>query len=145
MAGGNGEPGQLRNGGGAPSDQRGGGMPYLGEGELRQLRNQANQVANELQGVRRQLNGAGLDQADLRSFEDAVNGLRAMGNTADPQSIQELTARALDKLQKVEYDLRRKLDTQNQDLFVAGAEEVAPQFRKPVEDYFRELSRRGGQ
>jgi len=99
-------------------------------------------VANEIQGVRRQLQGAGVGQQDLRDVDAVLNGLRSMGVTADPQSIQSLTAEALNKLQKVEYDLRRKVDTDNQQLFLAGADEVAPQFRKPVEDYFRELSKR---
>jgi hypothetical protein len=44
----------------------------------------------------------------------------------------------------VEYDLRRKTETANEQLFIDSSlsGEVAPQFRQPVADYYRELSRR---
>ena len=142
--GGYGQPGQFANGGELGTQQSGDGRPVLGNGELRQLRDQANQLANDLQGLRRQLQGANLDQPDLRNLEDVLNELRQMGVTADPQSIQSLTAAALEKLQKVEYNVRKKVDTDNQQLFLAGSDEVAPQFQKQVEDYFRELSNRRG-
>ena len=43
-------------------------------------------------------------------------------------------------MKKVEYDLRKKVDQSNQQLFLAGTDEVAPQFKKPVADYFHALS-----
>jgi hypothetical protein len=115
----------------------------MGNGDLRQIRNQANQLASDVQDLRRQMQGAGGGEPnDLRSLDDVLNGLRALGATADPRSLEQLSAQALEKLQRVEYDLRKKVDTANQQLFVQGSDEVAPQFRKPVDDYFRELSKK---
>ena len=116
----------------------------MGNGDVRQMRNQANQISNDIQDLRRQMQSAGADQQDLRALEDVLNGLRALGSTADPKSIEGLTARALEKMQTVEYDLRKKVDQTNQQLYIAGSQEVAPQFKKPVQDYFRELSKRTG-
>jgi len=115
----------------------------MGNGDMRQIRNSAGQIANDVQELRRQLQqGSGMDPADLRSVDDVVNGLRslaALGSNADSRSIEQLTAQALEKMQKVEYDLRKKVDQSNQQLFLAGSEEVAPQFKKPVADYFKAL------
>jgi DNA anti-recombination protein RmuC len=118
----------------------------MGDGELRQFRNQVNQIEGDVQDLRRQLQGAGGEAVNLRELEEVLRGLRAVGVTADPQSIQALTAEALEKLQKVEYDLRQKTETANEQLFIDSSlsQEVAPQFQKPVADYFRELSRRTG-
>jgi hypothetical protein len=117
----------------------------MGNGDLRQIRNQANQLANDVQELRRQMQGGGGGEPDdLRSLDEVLNGLRSLGATADPQSLEQLSSQALEKLQRVEYDLRKKVDSANQQLFVQGSDEVAPQFRKPVDDYFRELSKRTG-
>jgi hypothetical protein len=115
----------------------------LGNGDMRQIRNSASQIANDVQELRRQLQTGGLDPADLRSVDDVVNGLRSLaaaGSNADARSIEQLTAQALDKMQKVEYDIRKKVDQSNQELYVPGSDEIAPQFKKPVEDYFHALS-----
>jgi outer membrane protein OmpA-like peptidoglycan-associated protein len=127
-------------GGGSNGDAR----PVLGNGDMRQIRSSAGQIANDVQELRRQLQqGAGMDPADLHSVDDVVNGLRslaALGNNADPRSIEQLTSQALEKMQKVEYDIRKKVDQSNQQLFLAGSDEIAPQFKKPVDDYFHALS-----
>jgi outer membrane protein OmpA-like peptidoglycan-associated protein len=125
--------------GGSNGDAR----PVLGNGDMRQIRNSAGQIANDVQELRRQLQGGAMDPADLRSVDDVVNGLRslaALGSSADPHSIEQLTAQALEKMQKVEYDIRKKVDQSNQQLFLAGSDEIAPQFKKPVDDYFHALS-----
>src|SRR5262249_18413782 len=114
-------------------------------GDLRQVRGQLNQLAGDLSDVGRQLKAAGADQNAVRSVDDAANMLRQMsgaGGPADPRSLEQLTAQALDKVQGVEFDLRKKLDNSNQQLFQYGSEEIAPQFRKPVEGYTRDLSKR---
>ena len=117
----------------------------IGNGDLRQLRNEAGQISNDVAELRRQLQNSGLDQTDLRAMEDVLNGLRAMGATADPKSLENLTAAALEKMQKVEYDIRKKSDVNNDQLYLAGSDEVAPQFKNAVSDYFRELSKKTGQ
>jgi hypothetical protein len=127
-----------------PGGFNGDARPVLGNGDLRQLRNQANQIAGDVQELRRQMQSAGSEANDLRSLDEVLNGLRALGATADPQSLEQLSAQALEKLQRVEYDLRKKVDTANQELFVQGSDEIAPQFRTPVNNYFRELSRKTG-
>jgi hypothetical protein len=141
------------NRGGVPNQFNGGGgdgqfnpnaRPFLGQGELRQIRDQANQISNDVQELRRQMQGqAGeVSPQDLKVLEDALNALRQMGATADPNSIQGLSATALEKLQTFDYTLRKKLDNASEQLLIKGSDEVAPQFKKPVADYFTELSKR---
>ena len=58
--------------GGSGGDAR----PVLGNGDMRQIRNSANQIADDVQELRRQLQPGGADPADLRSVDDVVKGLR---------------------------------------------------------------------
>ena len=147
MTQGNGQPlGTLTNN---PSQQPGnsGGdaRPGLNGGDLRQIRNQANQLAGDVQQLRQQMQTGGADAGSLRSVDEVVRGLRDIGSdrgSANPQSLDALMSQALDRMQKVEYDLRKRIDTENQQLFLSGSDEVPTQFRKSVEDYYKALSNR---
>jgi hypothetical protein len=54
--------------------------------------------------------------------------------------MQQLLATSLEKMQQVDVDLRKKIDTSNQQLFLSGSSEVPTQFRQSVEDYWRALA-----
>ena len=89
----------------------------------------------------------GADAQSLRSVDDVVKGLRDVGNeksSADPRAVGALMTQALGKMQNLEYDLRKKADTENQQLLQTGTEEVPSQFRQSVNDYFRALSKKTG-
>jgi hypothetical protein len=58
--------------------------------------------------------------------------------------MQEISAAALESLKKFEFDLRKKLDTSSNALFLNGNEEIPASVRSLVEEYYRSLARRGG-
>ena len=62
----------------------------------------------------------------------------------DPNALSQLTAAAADKIKQVELELRKKVDTANQQLFLNGHDEVPSAFQKLVEEYYKSLSKKGG-
>ena len=62
-----------------------------------------------------------------------------LGADAAVASAAEL-AGLVEELKRFEYRLRREIDEENEDLFLAGNEEMPNQFRELVEEYFRSLS-----
>ena len=126
----------------APGDARPGG-----NADMRQLRNQAGQLANDAQNLRRQLQQAGMNGKDLQPIDDVVKALRALDSeklNADPRGVSELSATALDKMKKLEFDLRKRVDTTNDQLYLSGADDVPSSFKSLVEQYYRSLSKKGG-
>lgn len=116
-------------------------------GEFRQWRDQAAQMASDAQDLRRQLQAAGTGARDLQSVDEVIRALRDMGTdkmSVDPRNMQALSATALDKLRKLELDLRKRTDTTSNELFLSGADEAPPQYRPLVDEYFKELSKRSG-
>lgn len=52
----------------------------------------------------------------------------------------ELSAAALDRMKKLEFDLRRRTDTTSDELYLSGSEDAPARYRSLVDDYFRQLS-----
>jgi len=134
---------------GSPTSSSGDARPSgpFNPNDLRQIRNQANQLAGDVQQLRQQMQQAGADGQSLRSVDDVVKGLRDVGNeksNADPRGLNSLMTQALDKMQKVDFELRKKADSANQ-VLLSGTEEVPSQFRQSVDGYFRALSKKPGQ
>jgi hypothetical protein len=114
-------------------------------GDARQMANQATNLADDVSRVRRQLQQAGISGRDLQPVDEVVKALRALGDEkayGDPAGLQDLYATALDKYKKLEYDLRKRTDTSNQQLYLSGSENVPPNFKSLVEEYSRQLSRK---
>ena len=117
----------------------------MNSGDVRQWRNQAGQLANDAQDLRRQLQQSGGKPSDLQAVDDVVRALREMsGGRADGNlnGLQELSAAALDKMQKLELDLRKRTDTTSNELFLSGADQAPPKYRPLVDEYYRELSKK---
>lgn len=132
-----------RPGGQAGGDSRAGNF----RGDARQMANQANNLADDAQRVRRQLQQAGLNARDLVPVDEVVKALRALGDEkayGNPTGLQDLYATALDKFKKLEYDLRKRTDTSNQQLYLSGSEDVPPNFKALIDEYYRALSKKGG-
>lgn len=130
-------------GGDARPDIYRGNRPW----DPRQVRNQATEMLNDLGDLRRQLQGAGGEVRDLQSIDEVAKALREMTNehlVGDPTGLQQLAQSALEKLQRIERDLRRRTDTTNDQLFLSGADEAPVQYRPLVDEYFRELSKKSG-
>lgn len=114
--------------------------------QARQFSNEAQQALQDAQGLRSALANAGASKEDMAALEQVLNNLKSLGSPNaynDPAATQELAARAMDKLQTVEFNLRKKVEKSNQ-LFLNGSDQVPPAFRGSVEEYYRSLAKKGG-
>lgn len=66
---------------------------------------------------------------------------RAYDNAAELRALENTT---LDKMKKLEFDLRKQIDTTNQQMYLSGSDDVPPAFRSQIEDYYRALSKQSG-
>ncbi len=132
---------------GTPSMSGGSGdaRPGLSNGDARDVRNQARQLANDAQALRQRLQQSGATGKDLQSVDEVVKLLRGMDSdkaSNDPRGIQELAATALDKLTKFEWDLRKRVDTSNDALYLNGTEDAPSAYKDMIEQYYRALSKK---
>jgi hypothetical protein len=92
------------------------------------------------------LEAAGATKEDQAALDQVLANLRQLGQPNaynDPAATDELAARAMDKLQTLEFNLRKKIEKSNQ-LFLNGSDQVPPAFRGSVEEYYRSLAKKGG-
>jgi len=59
----------------------------------------------------------------------------------EPRGLPQLLA-AVDRLKRFEFDLRKKVETDDQRLFLSGSDEVPVGFREAVEEYYRALAKK---
>jgi len=115
------------------------------DGSGRQVRNQAGTLAGDARDFRNQLAAAGGSRQDLQTVDEVIRALSTLAGTlqsgTEYQGLNDLTA-SLDKLKKLEFDIRQRTDKSSNQLFVPGADEAPSQYRAMVNDYFRDLSRR---
>ena len=131
-----GMPNANRNAG----DARGGINPQ----DARNMRNQVGEFVRDAQALRDLMGQAGLAD-DVRAVDDLIRSLREMekGQAYDNvASLQQLQSAALTKAQQLELNLRRRLDTTSDQLFLSGSEDVPPQFKSLIEEYYRRLSKK---
>lgn len=104
-------------------------------------------MANDVRNFQQQLRQSGATQADLRSADDVLRALQELGTerggtAADWQGMQQLSSAALDKIQKLEFELRKRTDTSSNELFLSGSDDAPAKYRDLVGDYFRALSKK---
>jgi hypothetical protein len=110
----------------------------------RQFRNQAGQLAGDAREFRNQLQASGGSRQDLQVVDEVIRALGTLANqleSGEYEGLNDLTAAALDKLKKLEFDIRQRTDKSSNQLYVAGADEAPSQYRAMVNDYFSSLSR----
>ncbi len=81
---------------------------------MRQLANQARQLANDAQNVRQQLQKAGVPPKDLTPVDDVVKALRDLGDEKklqNPTGLQELYQTAVQRFKTLEFEIRKRVDT----------------------------------
>jgi hypothetical protein len=113
----------------------------------RQIASQARQLASDAQAVRRQLQQAGIAPKDLTPVDDVVKALQALGNEKNlqnPSGLQELYQTAVQRFKTLEFEIRKRVDTTSEQLFLYGSEDVPASFRSLIEEYYRTLSKKGG-
>jgi hypothetical protein len=127
---------------GSPRNAYGGGNGRWNPDDIRQFRGQFREWANDAEGLRRQLQQAGVSPRDL---DDVLRDLRAFDNDrvyADPRGLEQLQAAAIEKLKKFEFALRRKADAGNDSLSLSGSDQVPEGFRPAIEEYYRSLAKK---
>ena len=156
-----GQPGQGDNPGsqtGGVDGQPGGGNTYGGvvggygwgdrrpgttvwePGDIRQWSREYTQRAGEMEGLRRLLNEEQFEVGDLDAIIQRMRELDDLRRYQDPEAIAKLQAFVVEELKRFEYRLRREITEENEELFLAGNEEMPDSFRDLVEEYFRSLS-----
>ena len=58
----------------------------------------------------------------------------------DVEEIARLQTFVIEGLKRFEYQLRREVDGESEELFLAGSDEVPSGFRDLIEEYFRALA-----
>ena len=59
----------------------------------------------------------------------------------DSEEIARLQTYLIEELKRFEYRLRREVDVESDELYLAASDEVPPGFRDLIEEYYRALSR----
>lgn len=147
MTRGNGGPlGTLTGSPASPgSSSSGDSRPGLSNGAARDFRNQARQLATDAQDLRQRLQQSGATQKDLQSVDDIAKMLKGLDSdkaATDPNGLQQLAASALEKLTKFEWDLRKRVDTTNDALYLSGTDEVPATYKDLIDQYDRALSKK---
>ena len=145
-----GQQGQREGGG----DQRsamppstsggGGGQARLLPGDIRQFQRELRQRQNDLSELRDELRQEGVDVGEL---EEAIAGLRDFQRElGEPLGLDRLELEVIQGLKDFEFNLRKELlgGAAAERLYLAGSDDVPEGYRELVEQYYRELSRRGG-
>jgi hypothetical protein len=145
--GGNGNPtGSLTGTPSSPGSMSSGdARPGLANGDARDFRDTARQLANDAQDLRQRLQQSGATPKDLQSVDEIARLLKQMDNagaSSDPRTLEQLAATALDKLTKFEFDLRKRVDTSNDALYLSGTDEVPTGYKDLIEQYYRALSKK---
>jgi DNA repair exonuclease SbcCD ATPase subunit len=126
---------------GAP---QGGGTGQISPDDVRQFQGELRQRRGELEQLRRELRQ---EDVDVDELDDIVRGLRALENRGaigEPRGLAQLGAEIIPGLKEFEYALRRQIigTEDGEQLFLSGSEDVPPEYRDLVEEYYKALSRR---
>jgi len=80
---------------------------------------------------------------DLTPVDDVIKALQQLGNEKNlqnPKGVQELYANAVDKFKMLEFEIRKRVDT-NQQVLLSGTEDVPPAYKALIEEYSRALAK----
>ena len=113
--------------------------------DSRQLANQAKQLATDAQNIRGDLQRAGVQAKDLKPVDDVIKALKDMTtekNLQNPKGLQDLYSTAVEKFKMLEFEMRKRIDTTNEQLFLSGSDDVPPAFRSLIEQYYRSLNKK---
>jgi hypothetical protein len=146
-----GREGQQGQQGQGQQGQRGGqpgGSPQTGGGDFspddmgRQFQSELRQRRGELQELRRELQQEGVDVTQLDQLLRTLEVLENRDPIGDPRGMEQLAEAVIPGLKEFEYMLRRQLGGADMEqLFLSGSDEVPPEYRELVEEYYRSLSR----
>ncbi len=108
--------------------------------DIRQWQRELQERLADAQDIRRLLEPENFPAGELDEI------IQRMREFDDPRVYQDAAVLAglqsllLENLKRFEYRLRREVDTENEDLFLALSDDVPPGFRELIEEYYRSLS-----
>ena len=108
--------------------------------DIRQWQREFRQRAGEAQDIRRLLQQEDFAVGDLDEIIRRMRELDDLRVYRDAEEIARLQTFILEELKRFEYRLRREVDSENAELFLASSDEVPPGFRELIEEYYRTLS-----
>jgi hypothetical protein len=139
------------------SQEAGGGEAFVGSGspdgpdyqpgafsteEIRQLRREFRERVTDAENLRRELARQDLDVPDLSEIIRRMEEFEKKQIFLNPLGLEKLEEDVLADLKQFEYWLRRELEGIGEEqLFLAGSDQVPADYRQLVEEYFRSLSR----
>jgi hypothetical protein len=126
--------------GGGPWGDRRPGDYYTGD-DIRQFRGEARRWLGEAQALRNQLREQGVDPKDLDDIMRRMRELDSERIYRDVEELARLQTFVAEGIKRFEYNLRRQAGADADRATVAGAEDVPPEFRALVEEYYRSLSK----
>jgi hypothetical protein len=129
------QPGQP---GGLP---QGGARGQLSPEERRQFQQELGRRRAELSELRDRLSDDGIDVERLEEIAGEIRSLERL-DIGDPRGLSLLRESVIAGLKEFEFALRRELSVEDPErYFTGGADDVPPQYRDLVEEYYRSLSR----
>lgn len=152
-AGASGEPGgePSEPGARATSEAPGGGAVRgdptrpIPADEARRYAREYQQRFDDARELREALRGQGRDTPDLDRAIEALDRLRREESFGDLPQIEALRGQLRESLGRLEFTLRREVEGDAVGrAALQGSDEVPPEYRALVEEYYRTLSRGGG-
>jgi len=140
------------------SNEAGGGEAFVGSGspdgpnhyqpgafsteEIRQLRREFRERVRDAENLQRELARQKLDVPDLGEIIRRMEEFEKKQIFLNPLGLEKLEEEVLADLKQFEYWLRRELEGIGEEqLYLAGSDQVPADYRQLVEEYFRSLSR----
>ena len=85
---------------------------------------------------------------EVGDLSEIIQAMRALNDPRLYQNVDELARLqtfVLEELKRFEYRLRREVDSDSDELFLAGSDEVPAEFRELIDEYFKTLAEQGTQ
>jgi len=108
--------------------------------DIRQFQREFRQRRDDAAGLRDDLRRDGVDASDLGDVLSALDRLANRQTFEDPEELARLQEAVLRGLKDFEFGLRRDVSSQVERLFLSGSDDVPPEYRRLVEEFYKSLS-----
>ena len=113
--------------------------------EVRQYQREFEQRAGQVRELRDALREGGRPAEELQAVLEAMERFEEDGIYADPASLADLHEDMLNRVKRLEFQLRRDVEGDaDRPATLNGLDEVPDGYRRLVEEYYRALARSGG-
>ncbi len=114
--------------------------------DVRQFRSEFRQRLREARDLEQDLARQDIDAEELDEVIAALRALDAERVYDDPAEVARLQAQLLEGFKQLEFGLRRRVEGEGPErASLTGSDDVPDGFRKMVEEYYKALSRGGGE